>query len=105
MVKVRNITLSGSMYLAMSIATSLATLTSKSKLSFKSVEIKLVGIVVIFVGLMEVSTPKTEGKMHHAPNLCIMRFAHDAVFPPFLEWIPPSIQKYYNDSLIPVDFT
>ena len=34
---------------------------------------------------MEVSTPKTEGKlMHHA---------HDAVFPPFLEWITPSTQK------------
>ena len=26
-------------------------------------------------------------------NLCIMRFAHDAVFPPFLEWITPSTQK------------
>ena len=34
------ITLPGSAHIAMSIATSLATLTSKSKLEFKSVEIK-----------------------------------------------------------------
>ena len=34
-------------------------------------------------------------------NLCIMRCcAHDAVFPPFLEWINPSTQKYNSDSLI-----
>ena len=26
-------------------------------------------------------------------NLCIMRFAHEAVFPPFLECITPSTQK------------
>ena len=39
---------------------------------------------------MEVSTPESEGKLK----------AHDAiVFPPFLVWIPPSSQKYYNDPL------
>ena len=37
---------------------------------------------------MQVSTPTTEGKL-----------MHPAVFPPFLEWIPASTKKYYNDYL------
>ena len=34
---------------------------------------------------------KNEGKTY--ASCASLRFAHDAVFPPFLEWITPSTQK------------
>ena len=52
------------------------------------------GIIVIFFGLMDVSTPKTEGKLHHARNACCISF-------PSVFGVDTSInpKKYYNDSL------